>query len=482
MTRLLDVPRGASPSLSSTRRGDRGPRSLFEKDDNRFLSEADCKELAERAVGFAKGGGRTAVAIDSSWEGFLRWGRNLPTLAGDRRINSVTVFREIRSAAAQVTTNQLDDVSLEAAVRAAERRLLFLPEPPMVWHRPDPRPNYEYLDPAIWSDTSCALTAADEAQAARSLIDPAVERGMLSAGYLAVEARSQAHINTEGLSLYAPTTQAQCSMTVRDPKGSGSGWAGRSSYDWAKVDPEALAERALEKCIASQNPVALEPGRYTVILEPQAVCDLVSLIVELLDRRQAESGSGPFAAGGGRSKLGLKVASSQVTLRQDPMHPDLGVVPFTLGTGEPVRAVNWIDKGVLTHLAYDRRYALEKLHQNLGYPNSLAYSLSGGDSSVEEMISTTKRGLVVTRFSNIRVLDRASLLATGLTRDGLWLVENGKITKAVKNFRFTESPLFVLNSIEALGTPVPVFRPGIPAVVPPIKARDFSFTSTIDAI
>jgi predicted Zn-dependent protease len=115
--------------------------------------------------------------------------------------------------------------------------------------------------------------------------------------------------------------------------------------------------------------------------------------------------------------------------------------------------------------------------------------MSGGESSIDEMIRTTKRGLVVTRFSNIRRLDATSMLATGLTRDGLWLVENGKITKAVKNFRFTESPLFMLNAIEQLGVPVPVFRPTreeggalTPAIVPPLKVRDFSFTSTIDAI
>jgi predicted Zn-dependent protease len=116
--------------------------------------------------------------------------------------------------------------------------------------------------------------------------------------------------------------------------------------------------------------------------------------------------------------------------------------------------------------------------------------MSGGDTSIEEMIRTTKRGLLVTRFSNRRVLDPTSLLSSGLTRDGLWLIENGKISKSVKNFRFTESPLFVLNSIEQLGVPVPVFRPvrnphdaGLaPAIVPPLKVRDFSFTSMIDAV
>jgi predicted Zn-dependent protease len=108
--------------------------------------------------------------------------------------------------------------------------------------------------------------------------------------------------------------------------------------------------------------------------------------------------------------------------------------------------------------------------------------MSGGRSSIDEMIRTTARGLLVTRFSNVHQLDEASVLLTGVTRDGVWLIEHGKITHAVKNLRFTESPLFMLNSLEQLGEPTPVFSPGSPAVVPPLKARDFSFTSLVDAV
>jgi predicted Zn-dependent protease len=185
-----------------------------------------------------------------------------------------------------------------------------------------------------------------------------------------------------------------------------------------------------------------------------------------------------------RSKLGLKVVDERITISHDPADPELGILP------EPgMPPVTWIDHGVLTNLAYDREYALSYLNRNDPVRGLTGYRMSGGDTSVDDMIRTTKRGLLVTRFSNVGVLDRASLLSTGLTRDGLWLIENGQITKAVKNFRFTESPLFVLNSLEQLGPPERVFRrtsnPGgmlTPAIVPPLKARDFSFTSTIDAI
>jgi predicted Zn-dependent protease len=292
---------------------------------------------------------------------------------------------------------------------------------------------------------------------------------------------------------------------VRDTQGTGSGWAGLSSYDWNKLDAPALAQRALQKCVASRNPVALEPGRYTVILEPQAVADLVEVLVASFLRPPipgAEGGQGPWPLAhdarlqAWRTKLGLRVVDERLTLSHDPMDPLLGILP------EPGTApVTWIEHGVLTNLYYDRAYALAALHANLPVrPPEFSYRLSGGTTSVDEMIASTTRGLLVTRFSGVSKLDHRSLLSTGLTRDGLWLIENGKITKSVKNFRFTESPLFVLNQVEQLGPPASVFRPvrrpdqpsseteqsyylGLtPVVVPPLKARDFSFTAMADAV
>jgi predicted Zn-dependent protease len=455
------------------------PRRLLEP-ARRFLSREECERLAQRAGAFATGGGETSIGIDTWWSGELRWGRNRVTLSSDRRTNDLRIARRIHGASASVRTNQIDDVSIRSAVLAAERALAYRPTSPE--EIVEPPASFEYLSPVIWSDRTFDLTAAERVAAARAIIEPASAAGLLSAGYIEVRGAGRAVILPSAPPLYAPYTEAQCSLTVRDPKGMGSGWAGLSSYDWGRIDTAALAARALQKCLASRNPVAIEPGRYTVILEPQATHDLIRHIVMSFDSRTfAEGGAHPFARGQGFSKLGIKVVDERITIDHDPMHPDLGVVPF-MPSGEPVRPVTWIAHGVLMRLAYDREYALTRLHENLGYPNTVAYRMSGGETSIGEMIATTRRGLLVTRFSNIRIIDGASLLLTGVTRDGLWLVENGKISKPVKNLRFTESPLFVLNSVEQLGPPERVFSPGAPAIVPPLKVRDFSFTATIDAI
>jgi predicted Zn-dependent protease len=493
-------------------------------DSTRILSLEESEAIARRVRAFAKGGGFTGVSVMSWWNGELRWARNRVSLAGDRRDTVVSVSRSINGVGGSTGTNQLDDASLEAAVRHAEQEARFgnpgiqariarseaasttdaeggetpadaaaiAPDSSAVSPSPSP-PRFEYAKTTIWSQATHDFDAESRGKMARTLVEPVETASMLSAGYLEMRAAGIAFINEGSRPLYAACTQAQCSTTVRDPKGTGSGWAGLSSYDWAAIDAPTLAARALDKCERSRNPVALEPGRYTVILEPQAVCDLVSLIVVALARQMAEGPTqvSPFWLRAGQSKLGLKVIDERVTIDHDPSDPALGVIPFSyFPVGEPYRSVRWIDRGVLANLATDQRYTVPGLNERLGYPNSQAYRMSGGSTSVEEMIKTTKRGLLVTRFSNIRVLDGASLLCTGLTRDGLWLIENGAITKPVKNFRFTESPLFMLNSIEQLGIPVPVFRPVkdprdvslTPTIVPAVKSRDFSFTAMIDAV
>jgi predicted Zn-dependent protease len=179
--------------------------------------------------------------------------------------------------------------------------------------------------------------------------------------------------------------------------------------------------------------------------------------------------------------LGQRVADSRVTISHDPSDPLLGVRPFS-SDGDPHRRVTWIENGVLTALSYDRDYALSQLYENLALPNSGAFRMSGGTTTIDEMIQSTKRGLLITRLSNFGSTDYKSLLTSAYTRDGIWLIENGKIAKPVKNFRVTESPLFLINRIEALGVPVPAYSPWRPIVVPPLLVRDFNCTSLADAV
>ncbi len=473
------------------------------------MTSSACSDVCERVekIRSERSGSNLGVKVNisSSWYSMIRWQRNRVYLLGDSLDNLIglTGIRGENPVALRCATsfNQIDDTSLREAVNYcfdnARGHMTNNMAPDVTLPPPPP---HQYPKTAIWSEATYVQTDEERVAIVRDLTDSAEQSGMLSAGDIVVSATGYAGYSTGTTLLYAPVTATQCSITVRDPDGTGSGWAGRSSYDWNRFDARALAATALDKCLRSRNPVRIEPGRYTTILEPQATFDFVIGIMfglygglaglntfywnatsdllpyheppeEVIMSRRPDAQ--PMQAA--RTKIGQRLLDERVTLSYTPEDPDLGVLPFH-PEGGPVRATTFFERGVLKQLSLRTRNGRQ------GTNAGDACRMSGGSTSIEEMIATTKRGLIVTRLSGFVLLDAPSLLYNGYTRDGLWLIENGKISRPVHNMRFTESPLFALNNLEQLGTPMGVFSPGFPAVVPPIKVRDFSFTALIDAV
>jgi len=467
--------------LTDTRRArvsGRGPRSLFEEQNSpRYMSKEDCQRLFERVLKLSAGGGTTTASIDSRWTGNLRWARNKVTTAGDTRDNTIRITREINGAQATMGTNKFDDASLKLVIEAAERIIMYNSERP---DAPLPPPRQTYLQPKLWSDASYNLDSHSRSTVGQGLVRPAADQQLVSAGYVQTDAITRCNLHPRGMDAYYPSTRAEYSVTVRNPTGTGSGWAGVDYNDWAKIDAAAISAKALRKCVESADPRAIEPGRYTVILEPQAVHDLFVSAIYALDRRSAEMFTTVYTLRPGQSKIGLKILSEDITVTTDPMDPECGYIPFE-ENGMPYKATTWIEKGILKELAYDRGYALSQLGYGAPQPNPRAYRMSGGTTSIDEMIATTERGLLVTRLSGTNVLDGPSLLSTGTTRDGLWLIERGKIKYPIKNMRFTDSPMFAFSNVLQMGLPTRVFA-YYPSVVPAIKVRDFNFSMLADAV
>jgi predicted Zn-dependent protease len=467
---------------------------------------------------YAVGGGETRAIIGSLWMGTVRWARNRITTTTEDRDNRLILTRSINGAAVEVNFNEVNDAALVAALRRAER-LIHLEDEHVdadaISRKDSPlRPRDEPVTfPKLFFDTTYQLNAARRAETARTLMQSATAAGMLSAGYVNVSARSFAYITSWGYTKYFQYTWAQYSVTVRDPKGTGSGWGGVDWPDWNRVDGVKLSQIALDKCLASRNPVRVEPGRYTTILEPQAVGDFIAPLMtdDAINRMANEIMSGaPFHKSGdneppthrtiGYSRMGERVIDARLSISSDPNDPDLGFPPyvdFILNGGVAAyHPAVWIERGVLKNPSYDRSYAVKMLGQTTGLPNEGAFRMSvdGTTTSIDEMIATTQRGLLVTRFDNLQQLGSPALLCRGYTRDGVWFIENGKISHPAKNLMFTESILFALNNLEQVGVPQRIFRPMSdwkpmafafnpqPIIVPPMKIRDFSFTALSDAV
>jgi predicted Zn-dependent protease len=458
------------------------PRSLFGKgsviSSSDLMSRAEAQAFLERVVKLSRAD-TIAAQLGGGFTGNIRFAANRITTSGGVSNSQLVVQSGYGPKHAVVTTGDFSPDGVERAVRQSEAIAKLTPDDPEDMPLLPPQ---EYTAVNASFDSTANLTPADRAAAAHTAIDAAKAAGDLAAaGFIIAGGDYNAIASNTGMYAYFLSTSANYQLTVRTNDGTGSGWAAADHPDWSQIDFKAVSARAIEKARASRNPVAVEPGRYTVILEPQAVGDLVQLLAFSLDARSADEGRSAFSRTGGGTKIGDKIVDSRVTLFSDPADPQLLGQPWN-GEGLPLNREVWIENGVLKQLAYSRFWARKK---NMRPSGGLgAVKMSGGDATTEQMIASTPRGILVTRLWYLREVDPRSVLYTGLTRDGTFLIENGKITRAVKNLRFNESPLFMLNNLESLGKSERVAgtEAGGNVVFPTIKVKDFNFTSLSDAV
>ncbi|MGY8916113.1 MAG: metallopeptidase TldD-related protein, partial [Flavobacteriales bacterium] len=323
-------------------------------------------------------------------------------------------------------------------------------------------------------EATANITPEYRANVANSSIEPAVASDVTAAGFLDDSAGFEAILNSKGLFAYNKSTNLEFTVTMRTNDGTGSGWVTRDFNDVTKFDAAEASKVAISKSVMSREAKAIEPGKYTVILEPSAGLGLLSGLGRAIDARQADEGRSFMSKEGG-TKMGDKIVDERVNLWSDPLNTEVPVATWN-GEGQPLQKTEWIKNGVVKNLAYSRYWAEKKGVEPVPYPSNLI--MGGGDASLDDLIKSTKKGILVTRLWYIRSVDPQTLLYTGLTRDGTFYIENGAIKYPVKNFRFNESPIIMLNNLETLGKQVRVEG----NLIPYMKIRDFTFTSLSDAV
>ena len=446
--------------------------------ENAILTREQAQALVERVVKMSQADTIT-VTVFGGHAANVRFAANQMSTAGGVADFQVSVESAFGPKHAAVVTNDTSDEALLRTVRQSEALARLAPDDPEAMPALGAQ-QYRPVDAFVTATAN--VTAEERARAALTALEPARRAGDLNAaGFLQLNANASAIGNNKGLFAYHRGTSTNYTVTVRTKDGTGSGWAGAEHPDWRQVNFAEISGRAIRKARDSRNPVAVEPGRYTVILEPQAVGDLVQLMAFYLDARAADEGRSPFTRPGGGNRIGEKVIDSRLSLIADPFDPAVLAQPFDF-EGLPLSRQVFIENGVLKQLYYTRFWAQKNNRQATGAPTSVI--LTGGTASMDEMIASTPRGILVTRLWYLREVDPRTILYTGLTRDGTFLIENGKISRSVKNFRFNDSPLFMLNNLEAVGRPVRLSgtEGGGAVIMPPIKVRDFNFTSLSDAV
>ena len=450
-----------------------------------MYSRDEVKAITDKIFNMADGHDVEVALVGSERSG-TRWANSTITTNLIQYNRQLTINVRLGSKVGSAFTRDFTDIGLREALAEATTDANAAEDSPSL------RPllgAQEYLPVDAALPSAVNFGPRERAMMVKTSADICEKLGVLGSGYIPKTYQTDCTANTNGLFAYYSYAETAFILTCRMPDGSGSGWAGTTGIkDVAMIDPVALTEVAAGKALMSRNARALEPGRYTVILEPRANARFLSLATRIFNQ---PGGGGQFGGGGGGrgggggalpfmegKKPGDKILGDLFTLKSDVGNPILRQTTM-MPDFTPAEPVTWAENGVLKNVA--------------GGPNgpranvNMSVSMGGSDLSTEDMIKQTRRGLLVTFFWYIRGVDNQTLLNTGMTRDGLFLVENGEITRPVQNFRWNMSPLVGYNNVSLVGKPVPMhmgesYDGSGSGLIPPVRIEDFYMTSVSPAV
>ncbi len=442
-----------------------------------FLSANDVKSITDRLLSRSKADA-CVIEADGGDERSLRFARggattNMATSQINLRVTSYMDGRKGTVAAASI-----DDEELDLALARSEEIARLLPVDP------------EYISP-LGPQNYAATLRYDEstgeqgldglARAAATVIAESAKRDVDAFGCGSSGRRFEALATSAGLFAYDRRSDIEISVTARNRADSWSGWAGANEFCSSNLDVASVARRATEKAAHETPPLDIEPGRYTVIFEPAATAELARWLMWMMNARAADEGRSFFSKVGGGAKQGEALFDAKLTIRSDPQD-DLAPECCFGCEGAPQVKRAWIDKGVVASLHRSRYWAQKTGAEAV--PFARDFTIDGGDVSLEEMIRETKRGLLVTRLWYTNMVDPRSLLLTGLTRDGNFLIENGRVTAPARNMRFNDSLAALFSNIEAIGRTERTWRAMSGGVVaaPPMLVAGFNFSSKSSGI
>jgi predicted Zn-dependent protease len=443
-----------------------------------MMSRDEALATCETLLGQVKAAGAedAIVSVQSAQEMHARFADNRITTSGrsDNVTVSATVWVGQRRGAA--TGNDTSPAALKQLAAEAAQIARLSPV-----HR-------EYV-PTLGAVTYAAersFAAATEhvdldarAKVLAAVLDACRREKVTGAGFHNATASATATATASGNRRYFRSSEGSLSVTARSADGTGSGHYAGDHFDLARLDVEKIAREAVRKAVESRNPRPIEPGVYPVILEPQAVADLMGFLTGAFDARTADEGRSVFSAKDGKTRVGERLFNERLNLYSDPMHPEMPAAPAT-AEGVPATRLSLVKGGVVEHLVSQRYWAEQQKREASPGPVNYILESTAAPLPLDKMIEGMERGLVISRFWYVRLIDGRTLMLTGLTRDGLWWVEKGRIRNPVRNLRFNQSVIAMLApwNVEAIGAP----ERRSPMMVPALKLAGFTFTSVSDAI
>jgi len=443
-----------------------------------MLGRDEALRICEAVLAHAKTAGAedATVSLQSTIESHARFADNRINTSGRSEDLDITITVWVGKRRGAVTGN---DPGADALKRMADDAVQIARVSPV--HReyvPTLGP-LDYAESKGFANATANVDVTARAAALEAVLAACRSANVTGAGFHTARASAVAAATATGNRRYFQSSESGMSVTARSADGTGSGYYAGGHFDLARLDAKRIADRAVEKAIRSRGPRPIEPATYPVILEPQAVSDLVGFLANSFDARTADEGRSAFAAKDGKTRLGEKLFNERLNIYSDPMHADMPAVPST-SEGIPATRVSLVKAGVVENLEYSRFWAQERKREPTPGPVNYIFGGTQPSVSTEEMIKGMDRGLLISRFWYVRLVDPRTIVLTGLTRDGLWWIDKGAISHPVRNLRFNQSVLAMLApwNVEAIGTPQRLS----PMMVPALKLSAFTFTSISDAI
>jgi PmbA protein len=476
MKRTAKKSKSRVASASSIRKikSDDSRKSVTGNSREGLLSASELRRIGERIFKFSDAD-ETEVQIDVTSDALTRFANNTIHQNVAEQALSISVRTVFDGRTARATTNRTDDESLRRVVQSSSTIAKSQPKNPHLLAMPGPQ---KYTRVSRYFESTAGATPQDRAKVVARVCKDIARRKQTAAGIFSTGAMQSAIANSRGLFASYEQTRSEFSVTILEPDS--SGWQKANSPDVSTLNAEGLAARAAEKSEASRKPREIEPGHHTVVLEPSAVLDIVGFLfydfaaTAIADKRSCLN-----------ERIGKQVMGSNVMLWDDVYHPLQTGAPFD-GEGMPRQKVLLVDGGVPRNLVYSRATAKQMKARATGHgfplPNEYGEApmnlvFAGGDATIDKMIASTQRGIYVTRLWYIREVDPYEKVLTGMTRDGTFLIENGKLAGGIRNFRFNQSVLQMLSNVEMMTPSVRAAgEESFEMVVPAMKVRDFHFS------
>jgi predicted Zn-dependent protease len=441
-----------------------------------ILQEKEIRSLLEGLIASSPGK-EMSVGVSAGETGSTRFAENAITTNGV--YNRLEVYAEVTKGKKRgiAVVDELTAEKMREAVDRADALADVAPENPELMPALGPQ-TYPKV-PELYFPKTADFSPGRRADAVSAVVEKARKQGLTAAGFLETGSSSGARLNSKGLYYFFSATRSYYSNTFKTE--GGSGWASAEEEDAGRIAIPELADRAVRKALDSRGAKPLSPGKYTVILEPAAAADMVAFLLYNFTAREADEGRSFLSLGEGKNRLGEGLVSPRVTIFSDPASPELPAFPVG-EDGLPVKRTVWIEEGEVRNLIYTRFWAGKMGKEPVSFPPNIL--MEGEDHTLEDLIRSTERGVLVSRFWYIRDLNPMILLLTGLTRDGVFWIENGRVSHPVNNFRFNESPVNVLRNIEMMSRAQRVVggETGQSAVMPAMKIKEFNFSSVSDAV